>query len=162
MSCYGYARRCWGWKSSCSGQASMIFKLTPPPPSKSIHVHPLLALGILKYVVPPDTPDPQPVWKRPKAQVAGRLFSRWKPQAECIYLPGIFDVSDIRFRRGLCRCSKSGIGSLIGSRVGRDGEVYYILANVRIPPELKVSSCSLDLRNLVRLVPLANPNMTSN
>ncbi|KAH6867903.1 hypothetical protein BKA70DRAFT_1359138, partial [Coprinopsis sp. MPI-PUGE-AT-0042] len=64
-------------KSPWTGQALVRFELTPPPTSKSIHAHPLLALRILKYVVPP---DPQPVWKRPKPQVVGRLVSRWKPQ----------------------------------------------------------------------------------
>ncbi|KAH6894021.1 hypothetical protein BKA70DRAFT_1532818, partial [Coprinopsis sp. MPI-PUGE-AT-0042] len=64
-------------KSPWTGQALVRFELTPPPTSKSIHAHPLLGLRILKYVVPP---DPQPVWKRPKPQVVGRLVSRWKPQ----------------------------------------------------------------------------------
>ncbi|KAH6894018.1 hypothetical protein BKA70DRAFT_1320285, partial [Coprinopsis sp. MPI-PUGE-AT-0042] len=64
-------------KSPWTGQALVRFELTPPPTSKSIHAHPLLGLRILKYIVPP---DPQPVWKRPKPQVVGRLVSRWKPQ----------------------------------------------------------------------------------
>ncbi|KAH6894029.1 hypothetical protein BKA70DRAFT_1232569 [Coprinopsis sp. MPI-PUGE-AT-0042] len=65
-------------KSPWTGQALVRFELTPPPTSKSIHAHPLLGLRILKFVVPP---DPQPVWKRPKPQVVGRLVSRWKPQS---------------------------------------------------------------------------------
>jgi hypothetical protein len=60
-----------------TGHALVRFELTPPPASKSMHAHPLLALRILRYVI---SPDPQPDWQRPKPQVAGRLLSRWKPQ----------------------------------------------------------------------------------